>query len=227
MATCLRVGRSLLAGLAVLAWLVLAWLTTAPGEPSTVGALVAVVPYMAIALLMAWRSSRRARALGLWAVVAGAIVWQWPQIEARFEWIYFIQHFGTFALLAIGFGRTLAPGSEALITRLSHFVHDGPLPPALVRYTRGVTLAWTLFFGLMCGASALLFFLHWSAAWSLLVTLLTPALTVLMFAAEYLVRLLVLPREIRPGLVDSVRAVQRNLKSSSAAGQPDSCTCPR
>ncbi len=225
MAACLRIGRSLLIGAAVLAWLLLAYLTTAPGEPSTFGALVAVLPYMAIALAMAWRSRSRAPALALWAAVAAAIWWQWTRIEARFEWIYFIQHFGTFALLAVGFGRSLAPGGEALITRLSLLVHEAPLPAALVRYTRGVTLAWTLFFGTMCLSSALLFFLGYTQAWSLLVTLLTPALTVAMFAAEYRVRLAVLPAAIRPGLVATIRAVTRGHKARPET--PDSCICPR
>lgn len=210
----MRIGpceaRSLLIGAAVLAWLVLAWLTTAPDEPSTFGALVAVVPYMGIALAMALRAHRRAPAVALWLAVAVVVWWQWPQIRSRFEWIYLIQHVGAFALLALGFARTLAGDAEPLITRMARLTHEEPLPPALARYTRGVTLAWTLFFTAMCVTSLLLFFLGHMAAWSLLVTLLTPGLTVVMFVAEYLVRLVVLPDDIRPGLTDSVRAVLRN-----------------
>lgn len=205
-----RGARSLLIGAAVLAWLVLAWLTTAPDQPSSFGALVAVVPYMAIALVMALRARSRAPAVALWLAAAALVWWQWPQIRSRFEWIYLIQHVGAFSLLALGFARTLAAGAEPLITRMARLTHEDPLPPALARYTRGATLAWTLFFSAMCASSLLLFFLGQMAAWSLLVTLLTPALTVAMFAAEYLVRLAVLPNDIRPGLVDSVRAVLRN-----------------
>lgn len=47
--------------------------------------------------------------------------------------------------LAWHFGRTLRPGREALITRYTRADH-GSVPPALVRYTRRLTFAWTAAF---------------------------------------------------------------------------------
>lgn len=208
MAPPLRLGRALLLAVAFVAYLVLAHVTTAPDQPSTPGALIAVCPYMAIALAMAWRSRHRAAALALWAALAGALAWHWPVVEARFEWLYFIQHFGTFSLLAIGFARSLLPGADPMISRFARLVH-GELAAPLLRYTRGATVAWALFFGAMATASGALFFFGPLAVWSLLINLLTPLLIGAMFAAEYLCRVVVLPPTLRTGLVDSVRACVR------------------
>ncbi len=209
MASSLRLGRILLLAVAGGIYLLLAHLTTAPGAPSTPGALVAVTPYMAIALGMAWKSRARLLALALWGSLALLLWYGWPVIKSRFEWIYLIQHVSIFSLLAIGFARSLAAGADPMITRFARLIHGEQLDPAVYRYTRQVTLAWTLFFAALAAASAGLFFFGPFAFWSLLVNLLTPALIGLMFAAEYLVRVLVLPRGVRTSLADSVRACMR------------------
>lgn len=206
MARSLRLGRALLLAVAFGAYLLLAHLTTAPDRPSTLGALVAVVPYMAIALGMALRSHHRRWALLLWAGVAGMLWLAWPLVKSRFEWIYFIQHLGVFSLLAIGFGRTLAAGAEPMITRFARVIHGDRLAPQLARYTRGATLAWTVFFGAMAGASTTLFLAGPMQHWSLLINVLTPILIGAMFVVEFAFRLLVLPPALRTGLADSVRA---------------------
>jgi len=202
----MRLSRTLLLAVAFGAYLLLAHLTTAPGQPSTLGALVAVVPYMGVALGLAVRSTHRALALMLWSAVA-VLLWRaWPLVESRFEWIYFIQHFGAFALLAIGFGRSLADGAEPMVTRFARIIHGKDLAPALMRYTRRATLAWTLFFVTIAATSTLLFFAGSMQAWSLLINLLTPVLVATMFALEFAVRTAVLPPALRTGLADSVRA---------------------
>ncbi|PKO80893.1 MAG: hypothetical protein CVU19_09990 [Betaproteobacteria bacterium HGW-Betaproteobacteria-13] len=202
----MRLGRTLLLAVAFGAYLLLAHLTTAPDQPSTLGALVAVVPYMAIAFGLAVRSKHRALALMLWTAVV-VLLWRaWPLVESRFEWIYFIQHFGAFSLLAIGFGRSLVEGAEPMITRFARIVHGRELAPALVRYTRRATLAWALFFVAIAATSTLLFFAGSMQAWSLLINLLTPILVAAMFVVEFAVRMVVLPPALRTGLADSVRA---------------------
>lgn len=202
-----RLGRALLLAVAFGAYLVLAHLTTAADQPSTLGALIAVVPYMAIALGMAVRSRHRRGALLLWAGVAGVLAYCWPLIESRFAWIYFIQHVGVFSLLAIGFGRTLVADAEPMITRFARIVHGECMALPLLRYTRGATLAWTVFFAAMASASTVLFFAGSMNAWSLLINVLTPLLIGAMFALEFAARVVVLPRALRTGLVESVRAV--------------------
>ncbi len=209
MAPTFRLGRVLLLTVGGGIYLLLAHLTTAPGAPSTPGALVAVAPYMAVALGMAWKSHARLLALTLWGGLALLLWYGWPVIKSSFEWIYLIQHVGIFSLLAIGFARSLATDADPMITRFARLIHGEQLDPAVLRYTRQITLAWTLFFATLATASVSLFFFGPFAFWSLLVSLLTPALVGLMFAVEYFVRVLVLPRGIRTSLADSVRACVR------------------
>ena len=129
-----RTLRFVLVALVAVGYLLLAHLTTAPDRPSTLGALVAVLPLMLFGFVMAWRSSRAA--LGLWLAGMAALAWAWPLLEARFEWVYFIQHVGAFSLLAIVFARTLAEGEVPMITRFARLVHGASLAPELLPYTR-------------------------------------------------------------------------------------------
>lgn len=60
------------------------------------------------------------------------------------------------ALVAWMFGRTLRRGRVPLITRLVTVLDDtcmGRMEPALVRYTRGLTLAWTLLLLVLAAAN--------------------------------------------------------------------------
>lgn len=216
----LRLGRALLLAVAFGAYLLLAHLTTAPDRPSTLGALVAVVPYMAIALGMAVRSRHRTWPLLLWVGVAGLLGGYWPLVESRFEWIYFVQHLGVFSLLAIGFGRTLAAGVEPMISRFARLIHGDRMAPALLRYTRGATLAWTIFFTSMAICSASLFFAGSMQAWSLLINVLTPILIGTMFVIEFAVRRVLLPPALRTGLVDSVRAFLHASRGATPPATP-------
>jgi len=206
MSATLRLARYLLVVLATGAYLILAHLTTAPDEPSTLGALVAVLPIAVIALAMAWRARHRRRALGLWSVCVIGSALAWPLIETRFVWVYFVQHLGVFMLLAVGFARSLAIGEVPMITRFARQVHGEALAPEVLRYTRAVTLAWTLYFAAMAIASIILFAFASLPNWSLFVNLFTPVSVGLVFALEYGVRLAVLPQALRTGLVDSIRA---------------------
>ena len=206
MSATLRLARYLLVVLATGAYLILAHLTTAPDEPSTLGALVAVLPIAVIALAMAWRARHRRRALGLWSVCVIGSALAWPLIETRFVWVYFVQHLGVFMLLAVGFARSLAIGEVPMITRFARQVHGEALAPEVLRYTRAVTLAWTLYFAAMAIASIILFAFASLPNWSLFVNLFTPVSVGLVFAVEFGVRLAVLPHELRTGLVDSIRA---------------------
>jgi uncharacterized membrane protein len=87
------------------------------------------------------------------------------------------------------FARTLAPGREALVTRLARQVH-GTLPEDIAAYTRQVTWAWCVFFATMGLTSVLLFEFGSLAAWSLFVNVLGLPLIFAMFVVEYLYRVL-------------------------------------
>lgn len=212
-ATALRVGLFVLVA-ALYYWL--SHVYTSADRPSTAGALLSLAPYLAVALAMAWRSSRRALALGLWSLSLVALVAAGGFLRQNFAWIYLLQHAGTFALLTIGFGRTLATGRVPMISGFAQRIH-GCLAPELARYTRGATLAWTLFFGAMLGTSLLLFVAAPIRWWSVFANLLTPVLIGAMFLLEYLVRRR-LPPEYRTGLVASIRAT---LGAHGASSAPD------
>jgi uncharacterized membrane protein len=183
------------------------WLT-ASGRPSTAGALLVVVPFMAAVFALAWRSRYRVELLAGWAVLAVGLALNWGALRSSFAWVTLMQHAGVFGLLALAFGRTLASGEVPMISRFAARAH-GSLPPPLARYTRQATLAWVLFFGLMCASSLALFASGHIATWSLFANVLTPFLVAAMFGAEYIARHIALPRELRTGLIDSIRAAMQ------------------
>jgi uncharacterized membrane protein len=147
---------------------------------------------LAYALLGHWLSTEQGRA------ALGALA---PWLA----WFYYLQHVGMFAALGVWFGATLRPGREALVTRFARRSGEILSAPGL-RYTRRVTLAWTVFFAAVAGLSTLLFFLAPLQAWSAFANLLTLPLSVAMFAAEYAVRLRTHPELCHGGVMRSVRS---------------------
>jgi uncharacterized membrane protein len=188
---------------------VLAYLAAAAATPSLFGALVAIAPLAGLACILAWRSPRRPAMLALCLVAFAALAMAGDWLVAHYEWVFLLQHAGMYALLCFAFGRTLQAGQTPMVTGLARLVH-GTLTPALVRYTRSVTWAWTLYFAVTCALSVLLFWLAPIAVWSAFANLLGPVLLVLMFAAEYAVRCFVLPAADRAGPLEAIRAYRRS-----------------
>lgn len=204
---------ALLAG----AYFAFAHLSTAAAQPTLAGALVAIGPVLAIAAVLAWKSPRRAAGLALILAAIGLLWAARDFVEQHFSWVYFVQHAGTNALLAVVFGRTLRGGETPLCTRLAEFVHRPAVPPVVVRYTRSVTLAWTLFFTVSAVLSTTLFTFAPVDIWSFYANLLGMPLVGAMFVGEYLVRCRVLPREHRPSLMETVRAYRATTKPAGHA----------
>jgi len=179
--------------------------TSAATTFPSLGVAVSLAPSLIILLLLAWRSPRRL-AMSLVCVGVGVLLWQfWGDLEQNFSWVYFLQHAGTNVMLAAVFGTTLAGEKKPLCTRFAEGVH-GTLGADLVHYTRHVTLAWTLFFLAVGLASTLLFLFAPIEAWSIFANFLSFPLILLMFAAEYLVRLRVLPNMEKHSIMDSMLA---------------------
>lgn len=208
-----RAGRGLAIAVALVAWAGAAHYTSALVEESSWGALLGIAPFVAIAAGFAWHSPRRGAMLGLLAGGIFALALAWPTLAHNVGWLYFVQHVGTNALLAIGFGRTLATGREPMCTRIARMIHRS-VSPALARYTRQVTIAWTLFFATTVAVSGLMFAFGTLEAWSTFANLLTMPLVGLMFLAEYVVRLKVLPED-RSSILDAVRAYRRASSTAS------------
>ncbi len=135
----------------------------------------------------------------------------WETLERNFGWVYFIQHAGIYVMLAALFGVTLTRGRQPLCTRLAEAVR-GSLDSEVVRYTRKVTLAWTLFFLGMSLISTVLFLFGTMEAWSVFANFLSLPLVLLMFVAEHLVRLRKLPHLEQHSIMESILAFRRTPK---------------
>ena len=199
-----------------LGYSVLSHFAAASAVPDVLDAGVAIVPLLGLAVVMAWRSSRRSLMLALCLAACAVLYAVSGWLVAHYNWIFLLQHAGMYALLCAAFGRTLRVGQTPMISRFARVVH-GEMSPALVRYTRAVTLAWTCYFGAIAALSLLLFWLAPVQVWSVFANLLGAPLLVLMFAGEYAVRWYVLPAADRAGPLEAIRAYR--LASSSDRGQ--------
>jgi uncharacterized membrane protein len=204
-----RVARGWAIAAGAVAYPVLAHFSTATSAATTMpslGVAVSLAPSLAILLWLAWRSPRRLLMVLLCVTVAGLLGLFWGALQRNFNWVYFLQHAGTNLMLAAVFGATLLRGRQALVTRLAETVHRSRLAPEVLRYTRQVTLAWTLFFLATALVSSALFCCASTEAWSVFANFLSFPLILLMFAIEYAVRLRKLPDLEKHSIMDGVRA---------------------
>jgi uncharacterized membrane protein len=178
---------------------------TTPGA-AAFGAALAVTPLLAAWLLMARRTARPRLSLLLASLLAGFVLVQtWPQIERNFPLMFMLQEAGVYLMLGFGFGRSLSPGQIPLCTRWATMVH-GPLSEPVQRYTRSVTLAWTIYFVAISLGSIVLYAFAPLRLWSVFANFLTLPLAALMFAIEYEVRRRRLPWMQHASLADTARA---------------------
>jgi uncharacterized membrane protein len=178
------------------------------GNPArgALGASLAVAPLVLAAWFGAGRSAHPLLAtLLLAALISALLLHYWGQIERNFPLMYLLQQLGAYLLLAAAFGRSLLPGQTPLCTQWADLLH-GPLPPAVQRYARNVTLAWTVYFVAVGALSLLLFARAPLQTWSLFANFASPALGLLLFLGEYALRHLVLPPRHRVSLAAMLRA---------------------
>ncbi|MFP3889481.1 hypothetical protein [uncultured Ralstonia sp.] len=176
------------------------------------GLAMALVPPLAIALVAVLRSARRVWLLPLWVVVCAALWLARVPLAGHFEWGLYLEHVGFNLTMAVVFGHTLAAGREPLCSRFAVMVH-GTLTPAVARYTRQITLAWTLFFLATAAVSTLLFAMSSIVVWATFANYLALPLVGVMFVAEYACRCIVLRDEPRASLFDSVRAYRQSTQA--------------
>ena len=138
-----------------------------------------------------------------------ALVCASPFMMQHFEWLYFAQHLGVHAALAMVFGSTLMPHRTPLCTKLAAWVHDDVTEPSLWRYTRGVTVAWTIYFTVVCIASIALFVGAPFTSWTWFSTVGSLVGTAAMFAIENFARRFFLPAKDRIGLLRTIEAVSQ------------------
>lgn len=196
---------------------VLSHFAAADPDPDLFDAAVAMAAPLALGALLAWRSAQRFWMLLLCLAVCAVLYASRQWLVQHFNWVFLLQHAGMQGLLGLAFGRSLRAGQIPMVSRFATVVH-GSLSPALQRYTRQVTWAWTLYFALMTSVSLLLFWLAPVAVWSVFANLLNLPLLILMFAAEYGARIFLLPASDRSGPLEAIRAWRQT--HSGAAPPP-------
>jgi uncharacterized membrane protein len=171
----------------IVAYALLVHHVNATGQISALGAVLVLMPVLALGAALA--RSPASRGSGLFVLLtAGLIAWRaWPQLERHSALLFWLQDVGLMLFLLAGFARTLRPGHKPLCVQFAEMMH-GPLSSAHAAYARQATLAWALFFAAMAAVSTLLFFLAPLAVWSAFANFLTLPLIALMFVAEFLVR---------------------------------------
>jgi uncharacterized membrane protein len=212
--------RDLGALLLMVAWVIAAHVGSSGWGNADFNAAVGVLPIAVAALMALWRLPRWAvRGAGVLALGA-LLAWLWPRLRHNVALLYYIQHLGIHIALGVLFGKSLLGPGDALITRMARRIFGDDLSERKLRYTRGATLAWTVFFFVNALISTGLFIWAPPAIWSIHANVLTGPLIGLMFLGEHLVRLRVLPPHERPGLADIRRAYQRESARRSAGSPP-------
>ena len=148
------------------------------------------------------------KTLGILALVASPLLVYWRSgdvLSLPVRLAAGLPHAAAYLFFLWLFGRSLVARREPLITSVARRVH-GTLEPEIEAYTRGVTLAWCLFFSAQLAASVLLFVFAPVDAWLLFVGLLNVPLLALMFLAEYLYRVIRYPRHPRTPIARMARA---------------------
>jgi hypothetical protein len=128
-------------------------------------------------------------------------------------------YWALYTSLLVTFGLTLRRGHTPLITGMAHRLHD-TLSDEMIRYTRGVTIAWCVFFAVQLLTSIGLFCFAPITAWSVFVNLLDFPLVVTMFAAEYACRLRLLRDPPRHSLAMIVEMVSNCMRQPPAGSSP-------
>lgn len=203
--------RGILIAAAGLAYYLVAYHASAAENVSLPAALFGALPVIAVVLVLSWRSGRHTVLIATCITLGGGFMLVWPTLQAHPSWMFFLQHLLGNLLLAFIFGRSLFGGRQALVSYFASFSHRPTMSPLVARYTRQVTVGWTIFFLSMAGVSALLFALAPIETWSVFANLLALPLVVGMFLGEYLVRRQVVPAHERTSILGSIRAYRMSL----------------
>lgn len=164
---------------------------------------IPLVQLLVLGLVGVFRDPRRARwVVPLAVLLTGGTAWA-ARSGIDLNAMAGLPHALAYSALLFGFGYSLMPGREAVLTRVVQAAR-GPLPPELVAHTRRVTFAWCCFFAAQLLASLLLYLLAPIEVWSFFINVLNLPLILLMFLAELVyrfVRFRHVPMESLPDMI--------------------------
>ncbi len=209
MARVAGIAWQVLAVAAIVAYQVVVHLGVARGSADALGSVLLFAPVAAIGCWILLRSRHRLLWLGIVAAATGISLGLGRTANA----LHGIPHAAAYLFMLWLFGRTLLRGREPFITRLARNSRGGVLPAAMERYTRNLTLAWCVFFGLQLALSAFLLKFVSVEAWSLFVHVLNLPLVGAMFAADYVYRS-VRYRDSRSSITNAIQAYAKDRASS-------------
>jgi uncharacterized membrane protein len=177
-----------------------------------------LLPLLALAIWVALRV--RGKTPWFCALAAAALMLWWldRQPEAS-AFAYGLPHAAVYLFLLGFFARSLAAGHTPLVTLLALRVH-GSLPPGVAAYTRGVTIAWCVFFTAQVLASILLFLYAPREVWALFITALHFPLVLLMFVLEFAVRRWLIPDHSRTSILKAIRVFNEHTSPRQAGADP-------
>lgn len=181
-----------------------------PGEQG-LGLMLVVAPLLAIALAAAARTQHRGWLVPLWMLACLGLWLLRAPLVRHFAWGAYFEHLSFNLAMAFVFGRTLAAGQEPLCSQFAAVIH-GKLTPTVARYTRQITVAWTVFFLMIAGVSTLLFAVSSVVVWSTFANYMTLPLVAVMFVGEHAWRRVALPNEKAPSLLDAARAYRHTMQ---------------
>lgn len=189
---------------AFIAYALLSHYSESVPDAKGLGAGISIGPIALIGAVLVWRWTSPPVAVACIGLGCWAVFHCWTFLETHFAWADLLQQCGAYALLAVGFARTLAGGRVPMCTRMADRLH-GPLERVEVSYTRRATAVWALFYGLLAAAIAVLFFAAPRPVWSAFVNFATFALIGIVFAVDHAIRRRVLPRKPGTGMVAALR----------------------
>lgn len=148
-----------------------------------------VLQYLALACLLSailLALGRMWIGTGVMLVVLFGLVYIWQQ--ALTSWIIYSTPVIIFIGLAFFFGRTLLAGRTPLITNIATVMSPSGLHADETRYTRNITVVWTMFFCGMAVESILLALYAPLPVWSLMTNFVNYIIVACLFIIEYIVR---------------------------------------
>jgi uncharacterized membrane protein len=180
------------------------WLMTEAAD-SPWNVLLVVAPMLALLVLFMGQRGRHGLGLALALALATLIGLAWKDAVLSPGALHLGQHLLIYAGLALAFALTLRRGQEPLVTTLARRVH-GRLTPAMVAYSRKVTIVWSLCFLAITLLSIALFVGAPFDVWAAFANFGTLAAMALLFVGEYSLRYRLHPEFERASLGAVLRA---------------------